>query len=209
MSTTSKEKRNSPLFLRNQFEGQGKFGIPSIKKQDISLENISLIACSDTKPNAPKSHMKFGVHFFVDDYRFECIYKNPEKSLQKYSQYAFLLTPDYSTYAEMNIWRQMESVAHSRWVGAYWQSKNLNVIPTITWSTPSSYDFCFDGIEQGSIVAISTIGCKKNHHNFMNGYNEMIRRINPKAIICYGKPYDDMKGNIIYVDYVSSRKVVR
>lgn len=43
----------------------------------------------------------------------------------------------------------------------------------------------------------------------MNGYNEMLRRIKPKAIICFGKPFEEMEGNIIAVDYLKSRKVVR
>ncbi len=35
----------------------------------------------------------------------------------------------------------------------------------------------------------------------MQGYNEMLRKIKPSAIICYGKPFDEMKGKIIEVDY--------
>lgn len=209
MNVNSKNKRLNPLFMRNQFKVEGKFGIPLVKKQDISLQDISLIACSDTQSNASDFNKQSGVHFFVDDYRFENIYRNPERSLKKYSQYAFLLTPDFSTYAEMNTWRQIESIAHSRWVGAYWQSQGLKVIPTVTWSTSSSYDYCFDGIEKHSIVAVGMIGCKNNRFNFMNGYNEMLKRIEPEKVICFGKPFDEMKGNIITVDYLKSRKVVR
>lgn len=147
--------------------------------------------------------------FFVDDYRFENIYRNPNKSLEKYSQYAFVLTPDYSTYAEMNPWRQIESVAHSRWCGAYWQDKGLTVIPTISWSTPSSYEFCFDGVERHATVAIGMIGCKGSRIAFIRGYNAMLERLDPEAIICFGTPYDEMEDNIVIIDYMSSRKVVR
>ena len=35
------------------------------------------------------------------------------------------------------------------------------------------------------------------------GYNEMLSRIKPSKIICYGKPFDEMKGDIIEVDYAS------
>ncbi len=35
----------------------------------------------------------------------------------------------------------------------------------------------------------------------MLGYNEMLSRIKPSKIICYGKPFDEMKGDIIEVDY--------
>lgn len=205
----SKNMRSDPLFMRNKYETRGKWGIPLVKKQKLDLSEIHLIACSDTRSNDNDTNKRNGVHFFVDDYRFESIYRNPEKSLRKFSQYAFLLTPDYSTYADMNQWRQLESVAHSRWCGAYWQSKGLIVIPTITWSTPSSYSFCFDGIERGGAVAVGMIGCKQNRLNFMHGYSAMLEKIDPEIIICFGTPFPEMQGNIITVDYRSSRKVVR
>ena len=206
---TSVNMREDPLFMRNTFETTGKWGIPLIRKQDISLDNIRLIACSDTRTNDNDVNKLNGVHFFVDDYRFKGIYDHPERSLNKYSQYAFLLTPDFSTYSEMDLWRQLESVAMNRWCGAYWQSKGLIVIPTISWSTPRSYDFCFDGVEHNAIVAIGMIGCKKNHLGFMRGYNAMLEKISPATILCLGTPFPEMDGNIISVDYLSSRKVVR
>ena len=65
----------------------------------------------------------------------------------------------------------------------------------------TSFNFCFDGIEKGSIVAVSTLGVRTEKAHFMLGYNEMLTRIKPSKIICYGKPFDEMKGNIISVDY--------
>ncbi len=109
----------------------------------------------------------------------------------------------------MNYWRQLESIARSRWVGAYWQGCGLTVIPTISWSDTSSFDFCFDGVEPNSIVAIGTIGCKHEKLGFMRGYNAMLKRIAPSAVICFGAPFKEMEGNIIVVDYLSSRKAVR
>ena len=109
----------------------------------------------------------------------------------------------------MPIWRQIESVGKSRWVGAYLQRNGIIVIPTVSWSTPVSFPFCFKAIEQGSMVAVGMIGCKSSKREFMEGYNEMLRQIKPSAIICFGKPFDEMSGNIIPVDYISSRKVVR
>ena len=136
------------------------------------MDDMDLLSCADAKLHESGRNRQKGVHFFVDDYRFEDIYRNPEKSLAKYAQYAFLLTPDFSTYADMSQWRQLESVAKNRWCGAYWQSRGLLVVPTISWSTPISYDFCFDGVEKGSSVAVGMIGCKGNKTGFMRGYKE-------------------------------------
>ena len=205
----SKEMRCNPLFMRNSYQADGRWKIPLIRKQKIDVNDIRLIACSDTKANDNEANKKNGVHFFVDDYRFNGIYDNPERSLNKYSQYKFLLTPDFSTYADMNLWRQLESVAKNRWVGAYWQSKGLTVIPTISWGLSQSYEFCFDGIEEGSIAAIGMIGCKRAKMQFMRGYNAMLEKIQPSKIICFGTPFDEMQGDIIKVDYMASRKAVR
>ena len=206
---TSKNMRENPLFMRNSFASVGKWGIPVVKKQELSTDDIMLVACSDTRANDSDANKKKGVHFFVDDYRFSGIYDNPDRSLKRYSQYAFLLTPDYSTYADMDLWRQIESVAKNRWVGAYWQNKGRTVIPTVSWSDARSFEFCFDGIEQGSTVAVGMIGCKSSRIGFMRGYNEMLDRLQPEKIIVFGTPFPEMSGNIVSVDYRSSRKVVR
>ncbi|MDD6980189.1 MAG: DUF4417 domain-containing protein [Clostridia bacterium] len=206
---TGKTMRENPLFMRNNFPSVGKWGIPLVKKQELNTNGIQLVACSDTRANDNELNKKCGVHFFVDDYRFEGIYNTPDRTLARYSQYAFLLTPDFSTYADMDLWRQLESVAKNRWVGAYWQSKGLTVVPTVSWGLAQSFDFCFEGVEQNATVAIGMIGCKRSKLHFMRGYNAMLEKIEPSKIICFGTPFSEMDGNIIAVDYAESKKVVR
>ena len=41
----------------------------------------------------------------------------------------------------------------------------------------------------------------------MHGYQEMIKRVNPEAVICYGNPFDEMEGNIIAVDYAKTNNL--
>ncbi len=110
----SKEMRFDPLFMRNTFSGGGRWEIPFIKKQPLISDKIALIAYSDTRLHDLKENCQKGVHFFLDDYRFNVVYNQPRRVIQRLSQYTFLLTPDYSTYADMQPWRQLESVAHSR-----------------------------------------------------------------------------------------------
>ncbi len=177
--------------------------MPIIKKQALCVDEheVKLIAYSDIRSNESQKNKKCGVHFFIDDYRFERVYQHPEHQMNRLSQYAFILSPDFSTYADMNQWRKIESIAHSRWVGAYAQEQGLIVYPTVSWSEPSSFEYCFDGIEQGSVVAVGMIGCKHNKTDFMRGYNEMLNRIEPEAVICYGNPYAEMEGHLITVRY--------
>ncbi len=206
---TGNTMRENPLFMRNNFLSVGKWGIPLVTKQELDTNNIRLVACSDTRTNDNEHNKKSGVHFFVDDYRFEGIYNAPDRTLVRYSQYAFLLTPDFSTYADMDLWRQLESVAKNRWIGAYWQRKGLTVVPTVSWADARSFEFCFDGVEKNGIVAVGMIGCKRSKLAFMRGYNAMLEKIEPSEIICFGDPFPDMEGNIIPINYQDSRKVVR
>ena len=101
----------------------------------------------------------------------------------------------------MQMFQQIGNVGKNRWVGAHWQSKGKIVIPTVSWSTEESFEFCFNGIEKGSIVAVSTVGCRRMKESFLKGYNEMLRVIEPTNIICYGKPFKNMDGSILYIPY--------
>ena len=118
-----------------------------------------------------------------------------------------MLTPDFSMFVEMPIALQLFATFKNRWVGAYLQGQGIKVIPTVRWGDLTSFNFCFDGIEKGSIVAVSTIGVKKQKSHFMLGYNEMLSRIKPSKIICCGKPFDEMKGDIIEVDYAKTNNL--
>ena len=210
MTKTSKFKRSNQLFLRNNFPTKGKYDMPLVKKQDINLDNSVLIAYSNIKPQGTIFDKNLGVHFFIDDYRFNAIYDYPERSFNKISRYGFALTPDYSLYADIPIAIQIKNVFKSRGCGAYWQSRGLTVIPTISWSLARSFDFCFDGVEKGSIVAVSTLGCRSNAKlNFMRGYEKMLEVINPKVVICYGKTFKEMDfiNNIIEVPYYRYKEV--
>lgn len=205
---TSADHRRYPMFLRNQFAGQGKWGIPLVRKQPLPLDNIDLIACTNLKDH-DYENFDLGVHFFVDDFRFDDIYERPEKSLALLRQYRFCCTPDFSVYGEMQPWRQLESVAHSRWVGAYWQSKGLIVVPTISWDTYPSFDFCFEGVEEGSVVAVATYACRQSRAGFLRGYATMLERLRPEAVICYGESFPSMGGEIIVVHPRNPRELHR
>ena len=201
----SYEFRNQEKFLRNGYKGEGRWALPKIKKQPVNLNNLQFLSFNNTRYNEQPMFRDFAVHFFVDDKRFEVVYSQPERNLEKLKQYKVLLTPDFSLYAEMQPWRRIESTGKSRWCGAYWQSKGLTVIPTISWSTPESFDYAFDGIEKNSFVAIGTLGCKHAKRGFLKGFDAMCERLSPQCIICFGTPFSEMEKEPIFtVDYVNS-----
>ena len=82
------------------------------------------------------------------------------------------------------------------------QDCGIQIIPTICWSTPDSFAWCFDGEPVHSVVAISSVGTqnsKERKRLFMDGYNEMVKRLEPETIIFYGGVPEECKGNIVRV----------
>ncbi len=193
-------EQNLTKLLRNEFLASnlnvGKYNIPIIKKQKIEVEKIKFLSFSNAKKNDEENKDKT-IHFFTYDWKFEKVYNNAEEELEILQQYYCLLSPDFSMFTNMPLALQLESVFKNRWCGAFWQSKGLNVIPTVSWSDEKSFEFCFDGIEEGSIVAVSTYYRENCEKDFMLGYNEMMKRIKPSAVICYDEPFKSMYGNVI------------
>jgi len=99
---------------------------------------------------------------------------------------------------------QVINTFKNRWCGAYWQEHGLSIIPTVSWSTDESFDFCFDGLENGTVVAISTLGGLKEKNKFLRGYFEMTKRINPRQVLCFGKAFPEMGDEVIVVPYLEA-----
>jgi hypothetical protein len=130
------------------------------------------------------------VHFFLDDYRFETVWSRPQRALEHLSKYRILLAPDFSLYANWPLAMQQWNVYRNRWCGRYWQELGFLVIPTVSWSTPESFEFCFEGTPQNSLVAVSAVGVNLEepvqYAQFMTGFREMVKRLAPSTVLAYG-----------------------
>lgn len=212
MTEENYKYRTNLLFLRNQFSHAGKYGIPRIPKSEFSreeLHDLRLISFDQTKRDGGK-HADRAVHFFLYDYKFEKLWENPEPFVDQLKPYRAVLSLDFSMYTEMPLAMLLYNTFRNRWCGAYLASKGLRVIPTVNWGNEDSFDFCFEGIPKGSVVAVSTymVSEHNNHADqkeyFLKGYEEMLRRIEPEMILCYHQPFPEMKGNIVTISFDSS-----
>ena len=207
-SEYEKEKLLKKLKLvRNEFKTVGKYDMPLIKKQNIDIDKIDLWCYTKTKLNDIENRDKT-IHFFTYDWLFENVFEKPEMVMEKLSQYYAILSPEFSLYWDMPKTLQLYSTFKNRWCGAYFQKHGLRVIPTVCCAGNDSYDFCFDGIEEGSVVAVSTY-CRKDYKNeFMESYNKMLEIIKPSGIICYGVPFDEMTGNIKMINPIDKDELI-
>lgn len=144
-----------------------------------------------------------GVHFYVDDYQFERIWNDPHKYISVLQEYDCALTPDFSLYMDMPMSMKIWNVFRSRLIGQMMQDAGIAVIPTVSWAEAATFDFCFDGIEKGSVVSISTVGVKNDPQAleiWKAGTRELIKRKKPSCILVYGGQVDFDYGNteVIY-----------
>lgn len=182
------------------FDGAGKYDIPPIAGIQYISEIGDVIGWNYAR--GEKHPYDKSVHFFVDDYQFDALWSNPNRYLPMLKRFKYVFSPDFSPYADFPKAVQVFNHYRKHWLAAYWQENGVNVIPTITWSFPPSYDFCFDGEPENSVVAISSVGCMKSKEAkkmFVDGYEEMVKRLHPSEIIFYGTIPEQCMGNIIRV----------
>lgn len=147
---------------------------------------------------------KVGIHFFIDDYQFERVWRSPRRYAELLRPFQCVCAPDFSLYADMPLAMKIWNVYRSRAIGAFWQSQGLNVIPTLQWAEPRTFDFCFTGIEPCGMVAVSTLGAAKGRFSrqmWRAGMKEAIRQLYPTTILLYGSPIDFDFGNIKVIRY--------
>lgn len=95
----------------------------------------------------------------------------------------------FSLFSDMPVAQQIWNTYRSRLVASVLQRMGLTVIPTVSWADAKSFKFCFDGIEKGGFVAVSTVGTQKSEIDrklFSEGIKQMITVLSPRAIIIYG-----------------------
>lgn len=172
-----------------------------IIKNDNYIPN-RLIGFNYAKTSKDKN---VGVHFYIDDYQFERVWNNPEEYIDILRQYECILSPDFSLYMDMPMPIKIWNTYRSRLIGQYYQNIGIKVIPTISWAEKETYEFCFEGIPQGSIVSISTVGVKRNKEAlkiWKAGVDELIKILEPSTILIYGGKldYDYKDINVIYYE---------
>lgn len=191
--------RNYENIEKRMYEGVGAYGIPQIEPAQFTMPS-EFIAFSQAA--RCQSREEKGVHFFIDDYRFNRLWAAPNKYLPMLQQFRCVMTPDFSLYTDFPKAMQIYNHYRKHWIGAYLQENGVSVIPTIGWSDESSYEWCFDGEPVHGAVAVSSVGTqqsKKSKELFLQGYKEMVRRLEPETIIFYGIVPEECKGNIVRI----------
>lgn len=180
---------------------EGKYDIPVMEPTEVS--GTEFLRFCDWKEADDVSGTI--AHFYYDDYKFMTAWRDPDAYVDRLRHFKAVVAPDFSLYTDTPLVLQILSCYRRQWVGAYWQSLGLTVIPDVVWGEERSWEFCFDGIPQGGTVAVSAVGVTTDDNwngdgdLFRRGYEEMMRRIKPSTILYYGTMIDGLSGNIVRI----------
>ena len=204
-------------FLTSDADFEGYIELPKIKTSTLIPEK--LVPFSKAMSKSWKDFDCF-VMFYEHDVKFERLWNNPQKYLEKLKRFKGVISPDFSLYRNMPLIMQMWNTYRNRAIAVWLQNNGVEVIPNVRFGDERTFSFCFDGVEENKTVAVGTHGCIKRKEDkifFKIGLARMVQRLSPKTIIVYGsapdtifKPYKDMGINIIAFEseFSKSRKQV-
>lgn len=187
---------------RQQFDVDNYYGIPSLRPTKTWGTNF-LRFCDWRDCNDPENYI---AHFYYDDYKFIQAWRDPEKYVERLRQFKAVVSPDFSLYTDFPRALQILSCYRRNWCGAFWAQYGIDVIPDVVWGDRESFSYCFEGLPKGSVLAVSTVGVKRDKNwngdvddLFRAGYNEMMKRLEPIKVLFYGDMIDGLDGDIVHI----------
>ena len=154
------------------------------------------------RPTYPNEYF---VHHYLFDYTFDgrngvwygCIENSKKEKayVAKMSKYMGVISPDYSVYVDLPLAHQIWNIYRDRVTCEWLRSLGLNVIFNLRWGDYRTYKYVFAGIEKHSVISVGSHGLIKHPENrniFMNGFKEMIRRVEPATLVIYGPLINEM-----------------
>lgn len=170
------------------------------------IENYNVVGPLPSKMIAFHESIRSGVkdydaivHFYENDYLFIRLFRNPTKYIPILMKYRYVISPDLSQYIEMPYYSRFANNCHNKAMAQFLQNNGINIIANVTWSKPDSYNYCFDGIPVGTIIAINSNGVSSHLDSIYlwhKGYNEALKRLKPSLIIRYGCKMSDENEDI-------------
>lgn len=192
--------------MNNKYKHETSDVFRSFLVRDASYTGGIELPCLKTSKELPNKLIPFSyaistadtdqwVVFYEMDSKIDRVWNQPRKYLPILKRFKGVISPDFSLFRDMPLCMQQWSAYKGRALAHWWQNNGIEVIPNVRFSDERSYDFCFDGIEPYSIVAVGTHGCIKQKTDlvyFRRGLSEMVNRLHPHTIVVYGAAPDSL-----------------
>lgn len=172
--------RNIENFFLMNTDYTNSWGIPNLKLCKQNLSNIQWVGFNEL--NKQKDLSNIGVHFYVDDYRFERVWNQPNSYINLLKKCKVVSTPDFSVYNDMpkamHLWQHYKR----QWCGVYWQKHGINVIPSLSWGIGCVHNFSFLGIPKNSVCTTSLKGLNADLDIGIQELKQVINIVQPSKV---------------------------
>lgn len=222
--TSYSQEQASPIWTKTRREKQSHYRahIASICYPEISQELIKtgpydmpiirpnnvIPTISDTTPfdriKCKSSSRDSIVIFYINDDRFANRLTHPWDYTAVLRQYDGVIAPDLSMYIDMDYPERLSNNYWNKVLTAYWQNRDVNIYPNVSWSLPDSYEYCAAGLPRRSVIAINSMGILKENFSksiWLDGYKYMLDVLEPTCILRYGpKIFGEDEDRSIYLE---------
>lgn len=151
-------------FLITDADLDGKYEIPKIPKTFIH-PGKDTVDFAESFSRKIKNHRELDVNFYVDDVQFQRLWNQPDKYMEHLKCFHAVIMPDFSISVGKNgmplamcLWNKYRNHALSH----YMILNDIPVIPNVNILPEYCWDWCFDGLPEGSTVACCTNGRVKS-----------------------------------------------
>ena len=170
----------------------GSEELPVISSCDIIPKRVIPFS----KMKETKDYDQF-VHFYELDEKILPFWNNPYKYLEVLRQFKGVIMTDLSVYRDMPKRDQAYNTYRNRALAFWMQKQGLAVIPNVQFAHEATYNWCFDGLPQHSVIAVGVHGCSKHRNDIkynIMGLKETIKRLNPSMVVIYGAAPPSLTG---------------
>jgi len=176
-----KQTRNFGNFFKMPLDiGTNEWGIPETKPFRGNLKGIEWVSFGEKA--RVKDFSNVGIHFYIDDYKFETVWNLPDKWMDMFLKCKTVVTPDFSNYTDMPKAHQLWNHYRRQWCGRYWQDRGVNVVSSLSWANGQLFDFSFMGIPKGTTVATSFVGDSIDKEQSIDELRTAIEVVAPHAV---------------------------
>lgn len=169
--------------------------LSDMPKGIVTYEEARQMVFRENKKSNVDFKFDLFVCFYLDDYKFDSttgIWFRPDKAYEVLKHFKGIITPDFSTYTDFPEKLKGWNIYRDRAFGYWWGTVDdgeYEVIPNVR-GDDLTLDYCFEGIDKNSIVAIGTVGSGlrrlNNQYSFSKWLYAMYNTLKPHTIIVYG-----------------------
>lgn len=191
------------------FPGENCFDFPDIAPYTSRVNCVRWFDF-DTARSLKRRQLP-GVHFFQDDYKFNCLWQFPQRYIKLFSRCKYVVGTDFSLYYDFPVALQIYNKYRNHWLSAYYAENGVQMIPNISPSASFNFSWSFFGYPVGSVIAFSDIGAirdKLSQTETFKAYDETIKRLSPIQVLYFtrSKKSAPSEADVIEIPYIKGVK---